>query len=68
MECRLKEILKGRGMSQTFLAKQLGVTNQAVYTWTVQTSYPSLLVAYKVANMLDVEVTDIWVSNKKEEK
>ncbi len=68
MECRLKEVLSSRGMSQTFLAKQLGVTKQAVYTWTIQTSYPSLLAAYKVADMLNVQVTDIWVSNKKEEK
>ena len=67
MECRLKQVLASRGMSQTFLAKQLGVTKQAVYTWTVQLSYPSLTVAYKLAKMLGVEVTDIWVDNKKEE-
>lgn len=60
LKCNLKEIIKRRGLKQTFLADELGVSKQVFSTWTTGKSKPSLEVAYKIADKLDCSITDIW--------
>lgn len=64
--CHLKTILENRGMSQAFLAKKIGVSNQTMNAWAKDRAVPSMELAYKVAKFLDCQVTDIWEYNGKE--
>lgn len=60
MQSRLKETLKERGISQVWLAKQVGVSDRQVRYWCSGERLPSLKYATKVAEVLGVEVEKIW--------
>jgi len=66
--CRLKEVLKDIGMTQTFLASKVGVSRQCIRSWYLGLTVPDLGDAYKVAELVRKDVTDIWVYTTKEEK
>lgn len=64
--CHLKTILENRGMSQAFLARKMGVSTQTMNAWVADRAVPSMKLAYKVAEFLECEVTDIWEYVKEE--
>jgi putative transcriptional regulator len=68
VKCKLKEILGERGMSQSFLARQMGVHRQVMYSWVSNKVIPAVDVAFRVANFLNVQATDIWVFENEEEE
>jgi putative transcriptional regulator len=59
--CRLGEILKERGIKKGWLADQVGVSNNTVGDWINKGRVPELEVAYRVAEVLDLNVMEIWV-------
>ncbi len=57
---RLKEILESKGLKQNWLAKQVGITTSTMTT-LVQNKYStSIDTAYKIAKVLNMEVTEIF--------
>lgn len=60
IEVKLSEVLKSKGISQRWLAKQVGVYPNTVAQWINGNAKPSLVTAHKVAYVLDVDVSDIW--------
>lgn len=60
MQSRLKETLKERGISQVWLAKQVGVSDRQVRYWCSGERLPNIKYATKVAEVLGVEVEKIW--------
>jgi len=56
---RIKEVLKDKGISQTWLAKQTGKSYNTIneYAWNVR--QPSLEDLYKIAEILQVSVKDL---------
>lgn len=60
MQSHLKQTLKERGISQVWLAKQIGVSDRQVRYWCSGERLPNLKYAAKVAEALGVEVEKIW--------
>ncbi|MCP8970582.1 helix-turn-helix transcriptional regulator [Ectobacillus ponti] len=60
LQSKLKEILDERGLRYGFIARRVGIANSTM-TALVQGGTPSLLVAIRIAKILDLRVEDIWV-------
>jgi DNA-binding XRE family transcriptional regulator len=64
VENKLEETLKNQGRMKGWLAEKIG-TNRNTITGLCKGQEPHLSLAYKIANALGKEVTEIW-PNKKE--
>ena len=63
---RIKEVLKDKGTSQTWLANKMNKSYNTVNEYARNVRQPSLEVLYKIAEILDVDIKVLIVSNKKE--
>ena len=61
---RIKEILERKGVSQTDLAHRLGKTFNMVNLYATNKVQPSIPILYKIAEILDVDIRELLVSNK----
>jgi len=52
---RIKEVLKDKGISQTWLAKQTGKSYNTINEYSRNVRQPSLEDLYKIAEILNVE-------------
>jgi putative transcriptional regulator len=62
---RIKEVLKDKGISQTWLAKQMGKSYNTINEYSRNVRQPSLEDLYKIAEILKVEVKDLLIERKK---
>lgn len=60
---RIKEVLAAKGIKQIWLAEQLGKSFRTVNTYVTNTVQPSIPVLYKIAEILQVNPTDLLVEN-----
>ncbi len=63
MNC-IKEILDAKGIKQVWLSEKLGKSYNMVNSYVQNRSQPSLEVLNEIAEILDVDVKDLVVSNK----
>lgn len=61
---RIKEVLEERGIKQTWLKDRLGKSYNMVNSYVQNRSQPSLETLNQIAEILDVDVKDLIVSNK----
>ena len=61
---RIKEILERKGVSQTDLAHRLGKTVNMVNLYATNKVQPPIPILYKIAEILDVDIRELLVSNK----
>jgi transcriptional regulator with XRE-family HTH domain len=61
---RIKEVLKDKGISQTWLAKQMGKSYNTINEYSRNVRQPSLEDLYLVAEILNVEVKDLIIERK----
>ena len=61
---RIKEALVARGISQTELANRLGKTFNMVNLYASNKVQPPISVLYQIANILDIDVRELLISNK----
>jgi transcriptional regulator with XRE-family HTH domain len=62
---RIKEVLDQKGIKQIWLAEQLGKSYNMLHSYAQNKRQPSLEVLYKIAEILNVDIKDLIVSNKK---
>ncbi len=62
---RIKEVLESKGVKQTWLAEKLGKSYPIINGYAQNKKQPSLEVLFEIAKLLDVDVTDLLVKNKK---
>lgn len=62
---KIREALKERGMSQMELSIRLGKSFNMVNLYVANKHQPSLSTLYKIAEILDMDVRDLLVPNKK---
>ena len=62
---RIKEVLKDKGISQTWLAKQIGKSYNTINEYSRKERQPSLEDLYVIAEILNVEVKDLLIERKK---
>lgn len=61
---RIKEVLTEKDLKQTWLAERLGKSYNMVNGYVQNRKQPRLDVLYKIANILDMDVKDLIISNK----
>lgn len=60
METKLKQILKERGIKQSFIAEKAKITPGTLSKIVRGESIPSLPVAIKIARVLETTVEELW--------
>ena len=61
---RIKEVLEDKGIKQTWLAEKLGKSYNMVNGYVQNRQQPRLEVLNEIAEILDVDVINLIVSNK----
>ncbi len=61
---RIKEVLKDKGISQTWLAKQTGKSYNTINEYARNVRQPSLEDLYKIAEILNIEAKELLVPIK----
>ena len=61
---RIKSILADKGKTNIWLAEQLGKNKTTVSKWCTNDQQPTLDTLFDIANVLNVDVRDLLVSNK----
>lgn len=56
---RIKEVLKRKGIKQTWLAEELGKSFNTVNSYVQNRQQPRLEVLNKIAEILDVDIKDL---------
>lgn len=65
---RIKEVLDRKGIKQIWLAEQLGKSYNMVHSYAQNKRQPSIDDLYKIAEILNVDVKELLVSNKPEQE
>lgn len=63
---RIKEILNEKGIKQIWLAEKLGKSFKIVNAYACNRKQPSLETLYLIAELLDVDIKALLISNKEE--
>ena len=61
---RIKEVLEQKGIKQIWLAEKLEKSYNMVNSYAQNRRQPSLEVLYKIAEILDVDIKELIISNK----
>lgn len=61
---RIKLVLEEQGRSQRWLADKLGKSYTMINSYVQNRNQPRLEILYEMAELLDVDVKDLLVSNK----
>lgn len=61
---RIKEVLEQKGIKQTWLAEKLGKSYNMINTYPQNRQQPRLETLMKIANILDIDVKELIISNK----
>jgi transcriptional regulator with XRE-family HTH domain len=61
---RIKDILEEKGIKQKWLAEKLGKSFNSVNSYVQNRQQPRLEVLNEIAEILDVDIKDLIVSNK----
>lgn len=64
----IKEVLDRKGIKQIWLAEQLGKSYNMVHSYAQNKRQPSIDDLYKIAEILNVDVKELLVSNKPEQE
>lgn len=63
---RIKEVLEHKGIKQIWLAEKLGKSYNMVNGYVQNRQQPRLEILNKIAEILDVDVRELIISNKEE--
>jgi transcriptional regulator with XRE-family HTH domain len=61
---RIKEILKDKGISQTWLAEKMEKSYTTINEYARNKRQPSLEDLYKIAEILQIDIKELIISNK----
>ncbi|HTO14442.1 MAG TPA: helix-turn-helix transcriptional regulator [Edaphocola sp.] len=64
---RIKEVLEQKGIKQTWLAEKLGKSYNMVNAYAQNRQQPRLETLLEIADILDIDVKELLVSNKPEQ-
>jgi transcriptional regulator with XRE-family HTH domain len=61
---RIKEILKAKGITQTWLAEKMNKSYTTINEYARNVRQPSVENLYEIADLLQVQATDLLVNKK----
>jgi transcriptional regulator with XRE-family HTH domain len=62
---RIKSVLADKGKTNLWLAEQLGNNKSTISKWCTNDQQPTLETLFDIAEILEVEVSELLVSRKK---
>ena len=62
---RIKEVLEEKGIKQIWLAEKLGKSYNMVNAYVQNRQQPRLEILMSIAEILDIDVKELIISNKK---
>lgn len=62
---RIKAVLADKGKTAKWLAQQIGRDRSTISRWCTNDIQPPLEILFQVANLLEVDVCELLVKNKK---
>ena len=65
---RIKEVLEQKGIKQTWLAEKLGKSYNMVHAYAQNRQQPRLETLMEIAEILDIDVKELIISNKPEQE
>lgn len=65
---RIKEVLEQKGIKQTWLAEKLGKSYNMVNAYAQNRQQPRLETLMEIADILDIDVKELIISNKPEQE
>ena len=65
---KIKEVIVSKGIKQTWLANQLGKSYNMINSYVQNRRQPSIEDLYKIADILDVDISELLESNKLKSK
>lgn len=63
---RIKEVLDKKGIKQVWLAEELGKSYNMINGYVKNRRQPNLAILNKIAEILDVSITELIIDNKKQ--
>lgn len=63
---RIRTLRKANGLYQEELAKKIGVSRQAIASWEVDRTFPSMKNAYAMAEVFNCDISEISGTDVKE--
>jgi len=63
---RIKEVLEEKGIKQTWLSEKLGKSYPVINGYAQNRVQPKLEVLYEIAEILNVNVKDLLIDNRRE--
>lgn len=60
MKCLIGELIEAKGYKKGYIAKKIGISNQQLSNWIGCRSYPPILKAFELADLLGVKVDDLY--------
>ncbi len=61
---RIKEVLKQKGIKQTWLSEKLGKSYNMINAFTQNRQQPRIEILLQIAVILDIDVKELIISNK----
>jgi len=61
---RIKEVLEEKGIKQKWLAEKLGKSYNMINSYVQNRQQPRLEILMEIANILDIDVKELIISNK----
>jgi len=68
MKSRIAELRKSKKMSQAELAEEVGVTRQTITSLENEKYVASLVLAYKIAKLFNLQIEDVFDFSELEKK
>ena len=65
---RIKDVLEQKGIKQKWLAEQLGKSYNMVNAYSQNRQQPRLETLIEIAEILDIDVKELIISNKPEQE
>lgn len=62
--CRIEDLIKESGLKKSFIAEKLGVTTYQLRNYETSKSLIPIDKAYRLADLLNVKVDDLYVYKK----
>ena len=62
---RIKTVLEEQGLTQIWLAGKLNKSYNMVNSYAKNRRQPSIEILYRVAEILDVDISELLISNKR---
>lgn len=66
MNNRIEEIRNAKGIKQEELSKMLGVSRQTISSLENGRYNPSIILAFKIANLFDMAIEEIFIYEEEE--